>query len=227
MKSQDAPSQREDIPGQSFFWDLIYLADRRLGKKEMDDLYRASLVAGHSAASEIIRSDERAREKWGIGSVSKARGLLEVWASSIIFMHLRDEKEQVAALSGVGGSFGLLFDSDGPKISKELSNFAAALDNRQDEAVNLRWQTLLCLRTFRALQDEGVPPLLDLGSLDPVSHKMVEAVPALDFTLVTNIKRLMLLGDTLMADSAGAGAAYKALRKARRSAWRRFTDWLR
>ena len=193
----------------------------------MDDLHRASLIAGHGAAWEIIRSDERARQKWDSGSISKAMGLLEVWASSIMFMHLTDEKHRVPPLSGIGCTFGLLFGSDGPKISKELCNFPAAFNERPGEVVNLRWQVLLCLRTFRALQDEGVPQSLDLGSLEPGGHNMVEAFPALDVSLFTDIQRLTLLGDTLMARSAGAGAAYRALRKARRPAWRRFTDWLR
>ena len=193
----------------------------------MDDLHRASLIAGHGAAWEIIRSDERARQKWDSGSISKAMGLLEVWASSIMFMHLTDEKHRVPALHGTRRNCVHTAGSRDPQGSTGLVNFPAAVNERPGEGCTLRWQVLLCRRTFRARQDEGVPQSLDLGALEPCGHNMVEAFPALDVSLFTDIQRLTLLGDTRMARSAGAGAAYRALRKARRPAWRRFTDWLR
>lgn len=137
MKSHDTPSQRENIPGSRFFSDLVFIADRRLGKEEVDDWCRASLIAGREAVSEIISSDERALQQWDRGSIPKALGLLEVWASSIQFLHFTAEKHRTQLLSGIAGTFELLFGTDGQKITKELSNFALALDDRPDEAVNL------------------------------------------------------------------------------------------
>jgi hypothetical protein len=59
--------------------------------KKCANLLTASLVTGAHSKEDLIRRDDRVREKWGMGSEEKARALLNVWAgSTLLVKRLRD-----------------------------------------------------------------------------------------------------------------------------------------
>ena len=113
----------------------------------------------------------------------------------------------------VGVAFGSFHysDEDGKKARRtrtlinELQHFFTLFNRRCYEGINLEWQVLLSLRTFRALEDNGVPPELDLTSLDPIGSEWASVfwdperiAPYADeesFRELTRVDRITAMGD--------------------------------
>jgi hypothetical protein len=102
-------------------------------------------------------------------------------------------------------------------------------EERRSERVNLEWPTLLCLRTFRALEDVSVPPELDFstsgyegtdlahvfGNQDRISPAANEEA----FQQFTEITRLGLFEDIFRVGLIGFDESYDSLKNRKKSFW--------
>ena len=228
-----------NFQGSKFIQDYLSRVDRATRKskdethKKCANLLTASLVTGAHDIEDLMRQDDRVREKWGMGSEEKARALLNVWANSTLFVKCQLNNEfsddDLAAIGSVLCMFDHWDKAQAETLFKEFWHFAWVFRERPTEGINLKWQTLLCLRTFRALQDDAVPPELDFSTLNPVGtdwagifwdqERISPYANEEAFQQFTAITRLGLFGDILGVGLIAHDESYDSLQNRKKSFW--------
>ena len=228
-----------NFQGSNFIQDYVSRVDRATRKsknetyKKCANLLTASLVVGAADIEDLIQRDDRVKEKWGQGSEEKARRLLNVWAGSTLFVKCQHNNEfsndDLLAIGSVICMFGHWDKVEADPLLRELYHFAKVFRERPAEGINLKWQTLLCLRTFRALEDDSVPPELDFSTLDPLGTNWAGIFRGQErispqaneeaFRQFTAITRLNLFGDIFGVGLVGHDESYDSLKNRKKSFW--------
>ena len=148
-------------PGDTYLVSVMRVAYERLDDMPTPNLYRACLVGGDVAARLMLTHDSRCLQMWGNGDVSKAAGLLEVWATTIMLSGPRHDTNQDSLPGCIARGFGRLLGSDTARLETELHAFREAsraeIDRKAELGIRTFARDIVYLRTLRALDDPGVP----------------------------------------------------------------------
>lgn len=129
------------------FEDALRLGDAKLGSDWIDNVYRASLIGGTTAAIGFVEQVPAARDLWGSGDLARAVELVGLWSAVAAATLLQQEPDQDSVLADVSLGVGdLIFSSEARALHWFLTVWR--VEGQLDAAVHERGGVALMQSTF-------------------------------------------------------------------------------